>query len=486
MRYVAIWELTDDSRQIEGLTEDGKPDPAYAKALGLVQAPLGRRALGGAIDIVCYAILQIPFWVFMFPLMLKWLQGRITWYGFVNHPNFTIALIMAGATVLLSLAYIVVQLAFLGRRGATLGKALAGIRAVNVKRLGAPGIGPAILRTIVLWGSGIVAVGPIVMLLSPLFDGTKRCRGWHDQVGDVWLVDVNEGLDPYDEKRMRIARKTVAAAAEPVAQRKSLPSLTASDEQGAGGYHPVERVSAGVLGVRPKGRGKADSEQAEAQPEPGGARARRSLSTPASGPVTPTPITPSIPESHVAPSQPAPPSAPEPKVAARPAEPATPAPAPTPAPPAAAKTPAAPTPPPPQASAPALSSEDPTRVPAVAAAQPTPAAAPTPAAPRFKLMIDSGQRVLVDGVVLLGRSPVPSKDLAGAQIVEVADTSISKTHLSLRPVEDGIEVTDRKSTNGTIVVHRGNEQRLIAWQPVTAYVGDTIRFGERSALVRRG
>ena len=38
-----IWEIDDKSETIEGLDEAGRPDPAYAAALGLLPAPLGRR-----------------------------------------------------------------------------------------------------------------------------------------------------------------------------------------------------------------------------------------------------------------------------------------------------------------------------------------------------------------------------------------------------------------------------------------------------------
>lgn len=483
---MTIWEVTDDADEVEGLTADGKPDPEYAKSLGLVTAPLGRRAVAGAIDIVCQLVLQVPFWVFMFPLLLKWMQGRITWYGFTSHPNFMLALIMGGATVLLTLAYAVVQLSFLARRGVTLGRACTGIRAVNVKTLGAPGFGGVLLRAFVLWGSGIVAVGPIAFLLSPLFDKQERGRGWHDNVGEVWLVDVNEGLDPYDDKRMRIARKTLAA--KPVAERRSLHSLSSD----AGEYRPTGRVSAGVLGVA---RPKARRDEADAQAAPGRVESRRSLSTPSSGPVTQKPVTPAIPESYVPPADPtpAPPEAPTRAPAVPAAEPATPQP------PPAATTPAAP-----PAPTPAPDRETPapprTPTPPPAAVQPKPAAPapaaspvsevapeePGPSVTGFKLQVDSGERIKVRGLVLVGRRPAATGDAAGAETAAINDTSISKTHLSLRQTDDGVEVTDRGSTNGTIIVHRGAEQRLAPWQPLTAYPGDTIRFGERSAIVRRG
>ncbi|EGD44815.1 anter-specific proline-rich protein APG [Nocardioidaceae bacterium Broad-1] len=287
-----IWEVAENDDRIEGLTADGKPDPAYAASLGLKDAPLGRRAAAAAVDIVCYLVLQVPYLVFTLPLLLKLAQGKFGFARFLSHPDFTLAAIAGGATVLLSLIFVIVQIVFHGRRGVTLGKSMAGVRSVNVKTLERPGVGRAFLRALVLWGSGIVPIAPIVFLASPLFDKENRGRGWHDKVAETWMVDVREGLDPYDEKRMRIARKTVAAA--PVAERKSLPSLSTPNDHDAGSYRPAGRVSAGVLGVS---RPKAKREEPGASP--GGA-----LATPPSGPVAPKPVMPSIPPSRgVVPNQ---------------------------------------------------------------------------------------------------------------------------------------------------------------------------------------
>src|SRR5699024_9688174 len=94
-----------------------------------------------------------------------------------------------------------------------------------------------------------------IFLLSPLFDPEKRGRGWHDMVGHVWYVDIRKGLNPYDDKRMRIARKMITAA--PVVKQKQMPSLATPSRQGEPEeYRPGGRVSAGVLGVaRPHGSG---------------------------------------------------------------------------------------------------------------------------------------------------------------------------------------------------------------------------------------
>lgn len=419
-----IWEVAEGETSIEGLLEDGSPDPDYAAALGLISAPLGRRAAAAAVDIGVYMLLQIPFWVGTAPLLLKFLMGRISAYGFTNHPHFKIAMIAWGATALLTTAYCIAQLAFHGSRGVTLGKSLFGLRAVNIRTLEQPGILKALVRALVVWGAGIVPFGSIAVLASPLFDKQGRGQGWHDRLGGTWLVDVNAGLDPYDEKRMRVARKTVAA--DPRLERDALPSLTTSPNAPAGpGYRPGSRLSAGVIG-----RAASDGGPAAI---PGG-----SLATPAPPAAQPAPPEPAAPPAPVAPA------------------PAPPAPAP-PAPP------------------PAPSSRAPQRVPASSGQQ------------FFVLQFDTGQQVQIEGVSLLGRNPEPP-DPTQVRPIRVVDEerSVSKAHLLVRPVALGIELIDRNSSNGTRLTHNGIERSLAAGEPALAEPGDTIHIGDRTATVRRG
>lgn len=421
-KHVSIYEIDEGDETIEGLDEHGRPDPAYAAALGLLPAPLGRRAGAAAIDLAVYCLLQVPYWVFTLPLLLSLATGRISTYGFVNHPRFTLAIVMASVTAVLTLIYAITQLTLLGRKGTTLGKTLLGIRAVNVRTLARPGFWRVTLRAFVVWASSLVVVGPVAFLASPLFDRQKRGRGWHDAVGQTWLVDVRHGLDPYDEKRMRIARKTLAAA--PVPQQRALPSLATSEgKDDPVEYRPGARVSAGVLGAaRPHGSGPRPvvglTGREEATPPPAGG----SLST---GAVPPPPAP--LPQ-RPAPAVPATPAVPESHTVAR----------------------------------------------------ETPVARPAPVA--FALRLDTGERVEVDEPLVVGRNPAGT---GGARSVAIADDtqSVSKTHLSLRPAGAGVEVVDRHSTNGTAIVHGGAERLLEPDQPAVAVPGDTIRFGDRTAVV---
>lgn len=244
-----IWEIDEGKPKIEGLDAAGRPDPAYAAALGLLRAPFGRRALAFACDAVVWLLLQLPLWIGAVPLLLKLATGSISAYGFLNHPDFVVAAVMAGITVLLSLVYLVVQLILHGRRGVTIGKAIAGIRSVNVRTLERPKVGAVFLRSVLVALSGVLPLlGPAFLLVSPTFDPDRRGRGLHDKATNVWLVDARKGLNPYDEKRMRVARKMVKT--EPAPERSELPSLaTPVDPSAQPQYRPGSRVSAGVLGV---------------------------------------------------------------------------------------------------------------------------------------------------------------------------------------------------------------------------------------------
>ena len=505
---VVIWEVEEDDHTIEGLDENGRPDPAYAAALGLLDAPLGRRAAAAAVDIVGYLLLQLPYQIFGLPLLLSLLQGRISWYGFVNHPQFILALVMTGVTFVLTLAYCIVQLVTHGRRGATLGKKLMGIRSVNVKTLERPGFWRMLLRSLVLWASAIVVLGPVIFFLSPLFDNEKRSRGWHDKVGQNWYVDIRHGLQPYDDKRMRVARKMVKA--EPIPKPKALPSLATQDggaQQEA--YRPGGRVSAGVLGVaRPHGAGprpvvglsgQETSEPVQEEPtaatpgqpvlggyRPGDRSVHEDMDMPAGG---------SLSTRSSAPSPAAPPSSGQPAAAqaqggqAPPTRPHPGASAPVDA--AGTLTPA------PRTRGPEQSARQ--RVPTAGdtvstdetVRHPGSAASPAPAqptqAPAFVLELDTGERIAVAAGVVVGRNPTVPEGAVGASRLPVADStrSVSKTHLGLRPIQGGLEVTDFRSTNGTFIVHAGAERTLAPWEPELAVPGDTVRFGDRTAVVAR-
>ncbi|MGW9587986.1 RDD family protein [Microbacterium sp. NPDC055455] len=433
-----IWEIDESTRGIEGLDDDGRPRPEYAASLGLVRAPFGRRALSATIEAVVYVLLQLPLLLGALPALLaasaeadpaEALQGRLV-----------LVVVLTAISTVLTTVYLIVQLVLHGRRGITLGKALTGLRSVNVRTLERPGFWRgAVVRGLVLWASfAVPLLGPLLVIaLSPFFDPERRGRGWADLAGATWLVDARRGLNPYDDKRMRIARKTVATDLADV--RSELPSLaTAAGPRPPAAYVPAPRSSGGVLGAA---RGEA-----------------------ASGIATPAPA----PE-HGAPAPATTPfDAPDPVAA-----------------------PAGPTASgwvPPQL-LPDGSAASPVReAPAVTGAQGGPAAPSRPGASAARFVLDTGRVVDVGSGILIGRDPAPVTGDDGVAPVAIDDPtmSVSKTHLAVLPHGTDTVVVDRGSTNGSAVVRGGAEHPLVPGAPVALRPGDTIRFGDRHAMIRIG
>lgn len=443
-----IWEVEDKQVTVEGLDAAGRPDPAYAEALGLLNAPLGRRALALVIDYCLWLVLQLPLWLGAMPLVFKLAAGEISQYGFMNHPSFVFSVVMASLTVALSLVLGVVQLVLHSVRGFTIGKAATGIRTVNARTLAKPGLGAILLRLLIVGAAGLVPlVGQAGFLASPLFDDRRR-QGWHDKATGVWLVDVRLGLQPYDEKRMRVARKMVKA--EPAPQRSALPSLATPLNPGTQPtYRPGSRISAGVLGVARPSREHTIVEPPELPPTQ-------------AGPSEPKPVV----EGYV---PPAPLATPAPGTAAQP--PSTPE--------ASA--------PPPAATQPATAAtQHVVATGPVAAAQPQriPPHPPLPPPTGCALRLDTGELISLATPVVLGRNPDPQGH-PGARAVPVADDSrsLSKTHLLVRPVAGGLEITDCHSTNGSGLVRDGVEYGVTPGVPVRVVLGDTVRLGDRTAVV---
>lgn len=508
-----IWEIDESRKVVEGLDDDGRPDPAYAAALGLRPAPLGRRALASIIEFAFYSLLQLPYWIVALPTLIKVATGSLQPYGLASHPDLVWMIVATAASAVLTTAFTIVQIVLHGRKGVTLGKALTGIRSVNVATLARPGIGRALVRALVLWAIFLVPViGPVLFFASPLLDREKRGRGWLDKVGGTWFVDVRGGLDPYHDKKMRIARKTVSA--EPEAAKSELPSLATPAGSLAQAYRPGARISSGVVGAARPQQLQTQQVGLVAQPvqdapshtvpgmPAGGARLggyrpgelsgaartddeRAPWGAPAAASAPQPPVAqPSAPRPPVPQSSVLQPSAPQPIASApRFAPPISAPPAPAPAPVAPASSSAIRDETVVEADIDGLDDRTVRRVEVddddldVTRARPRsrPAAA--------TLAFDTGDRFTLTGAALIGRNPSPS----GGEVVEhllpfTDDTrTVSKTHV-LVTVEP-LAVVDRASTNGSAVVRAGVEQQLEPGRPFALAAGDVVRFGDRTFTI---
>lgn len=462
-----IWEIDDHAPEVEGLDAHGRPDPAYAASLGLRPAGRGARALAALIEWTVAVLIALPAIIALTPVLAQAVSGEFDPEKFFARGDLVWLIVAAAVSQGLMIAYVVVQLVLHGRKGVTLGKAICGIRSVNVRTLERPGFWRgAVVRYLVAYASFIVPIiGPVlVIMLSPLFDIEKRGRGWLDLAAATWFVDVRGGLNPYDQKRMRIARKRVKTPEHE--EKAPLPSLATPVHRDAPAeYVPSARFSGGVIGAHRSAGGTAP----EPQEAPGvGSMVSAvppSLATGAPGPASFSPAP--APAPAPAPVPAAVPSAPEPAPVRPPAS------APVAAPAAAAAAPAVETPIAPDAPAPAAS-------PASALA-----VSPAPVGVRALLVLDTGQRIEVRGTTLFGRSPSAAAGEGEALLVPVVDDtrSVSKTHIAVMPARRGVFVVDRASTNGSAIVRGGSETALPAGHPAELQIGDTVRFGDRSLQV---
>lgn len=238
-----------DAEQHEpGILPDGRPDPEYARQLGLIAAPRGRRSLAFAFDLVLWlAIASIG----IFGTMPIWQDlrpdpGSVT--AVLANDNFTTALtfylISQGLLTVLGL----VQLIMHGIRGVTFGKMIFKLRTVRVTTFAKPGFWRIVARAIIMYFAALIVpvLGAVVFLLSSIWDPQHRGRGWHDRFVGVWMIDVKKGLDPTDAKALRLARKAVGAV--PIKSLATFPSLaTRAGHATEVEFVPSARSSSGVI-----------------------------------------------------------------------------------------------------------------------------------------------------------------------------------------------------------------------------------------------
>lgn len=155
---------------------------------GAVPASAGKRALAYVIDVLAAFLLGGAFLA-----AGAWQSLRAPAGDGVPRGATTLVLVGGGLLLALGLA----QWWYHGTRGATLGKALVGLRTVDADTARPIGMGRALLRALVVAaGTLALGVGQIVVLASPLFDAGGRRRGWHDKAVGALVVDVVAGVDP--------------------------------------------------------------------------------------------------------------------------------------------------------------------------------------------------------------------------------------------------------------------------------------------------
>ncbi|GAA1772967.1 FHA domain-containing protein [Agromyces lapidis] len=125
------------------------------------------------------------------------------------------------------------------------------------------------------------------------------------------------------------------------------------------------------------------------------------------------------------------------------------------------------------------------------AALPKPPQAVQPATPvtppSWRLVGASGIEIVVDAVLVLGRDPVAAAG-SNARAVAIDDPTrtVSKTHAVIEPADDGVRVTDLRSTNGCRIEAPGGPLReVVPGEPTPVPVGSALFLGELGLRVDR-
>ena len=113
---------------------------------------------------------------------------------------------------------------------------------------------------------------------------------------------------------------------------------------------------------------------------------------------------------------------------------------------------------------------------------PPPLAPPRPQA-IGRLRLSTGQLVLLDRTVVIGRRPrstrVTGTDLPHLIVVDSPQQDISRSHVEVRTEGDSILVTDLHTTNGTTLLRAGADPvRLHPGERTVVIVGDRIDLGD--------
>jgi hypothetical protein len=119
-----------------------------------------------------------------------------------------------------------------------------------------------------------------------------------------------------------------------------------------------------------------------------------------------------------------------------------------------------------------------------------PAAAPAsaPAVPLGRLRLSTGQVVLLDRTVIIGRRPGSSR-ASGAEMphligVDSPQQDISRNHVEVRAEGDSILATDLQTTNGTTLLRQGAvPTRLHPGEATIVVAGDVLDLGDGVTVV---
>jgi len=396
------------------------------------------------------ASLERRFYAFALDRAIVWsLAGLagVGWWFLRAEEVLPVVLVMVGTLLLVGLVFGIV----LGLRGTSPGLAAFGLRVVDPETGTPIGMGRALLRTLILGLATLplFGLGTAVLAWTAVEDRARERRGWHDYKARSLVVDV------------RPVEISAAVAADE--RPRHVVNLTAMR------LMPVHQTTAPVL---PAPSSLTTPPPLDAGQPPAPQRDQRTPAEPVSVPdLRRGPAALDRPDQRgVRPLTPVPPPAEFPRPGA------TPTVGPTEARPAPA----------------ASGAESVGRrrkvAPDAGADQPAGGPAATPRRTTWRVVFDSGESFVVEGLGLVGRRPEGRSGEPVRHVVPLVseNMSISKTHAQFHLAGDGaLVVMDRGSTNGSILIRRGVSRELSAGRPATLLDGDRVRFGDREMRVVR-
>lgn len=416
------------------------------KTLNLVNAPAGKRLAAWLIDQILPAVVIGIVAGATFPAVLD-SAGVAQQQALATY---TMAMLVASVVCL---AYTVWLWGWQASAGKTPGNLLLGLRVTSEEGTSA-GWGPIFLRWVLIAVSGIVpVVGPVLMLLSNLWDTNHQRQGWHDKVARTLVVDVNAGRNPLTTGGLFGPSTFAPGTLQPGDPGHPETGVSVPPASRWPAFNPA--VAAGPITAVPGGAPAGSAPQQGRQPQ--AAPPGRTPAAPALQPAAPAEQSPSpVAAGTGTRSEPATSGAGQSSSGYQEGQVVV--------------------------VGGAAEAADPdqemgsTQLRSQVSAEPS----------AVKLRFDDGQQHVLAGAALVGRNPASSAGESVDLLIPFADMgrSVSKTHLHLIVDSTGVWVTDRNSTNGSGVTPRGGErQRLEPGQPVLAPVGATVHFGDRSFTV---
>ena len=434
------------------------------------------------------ASIERRFYAFVLDRLIAWsllgAAGFAAWWWFFRDDK-----VLPGVLVVVA-ALLLVGLAFaipLGVRGTSPGKSAFGLRVVDPGTGTSIGVGRALLRTVILGAATLpmFGLGTAILAWTAVEDRGRERRGWHDHKAHSIVVDarpVEVAASVAEDERPRHVVNLTAMRLMPVPQSATSASPVVPS--------PAARTTAtlpdaGTLEPRPA--------QPAAQPTAFTSAVPAALSAdrgePAGPPQQQPPQQQPSPQGGQAPFAPpsAPPGRPDAAGDPRAVRPLTPAPAPPPFPHAAGPS-GGTTPPAPSAGHPETTPRRGRHSSDGGGGPQHDDRAATPRRTTWRVVFDSGESFVVEGLGLVGRRP---EGRAGEPVRHVVplvsqNMSISKTHAQFHLAGDGaLVVMDRGSTNGSILLRRGVTRELSSGRPATLLDGDRVLFGDREMRVTR-